>query len=249
MTLTCVIPFMYSEDRLLPLRRVLANARLLNCEVIVIEQGREQLLPSKEVLTDEKYLFLKNEFPFNKSWALNIAWMQASGDAILFMDADTLIAPDHVRTAVAALADCDFVSPHAKVIDLQESESDLPLEALFEIDRPGRGEQDRQKVPLCGGITLFTREGLEKVGGWPEEFFGWGGEDDAMGRKVELLLRWKELDFTCFHLFHRRGVQQPDWYKRNLEILDLYMDSDDEDLRIHIDQVRPLIGDSNRKFW
>ncbi len=249
MTLTCIIPFMYSEDRLLPLRRVLANARLLNCEVIVIEQGLQPALPDKQVLTDEKYLFLKNEFPFNKSWALNIAWKQAAGDAILFMDADTLIAPEHVQAAVEALADCDFISPHTKVIDLLETESDQPLAALFGIDRPGRGAHDRQKVPLCGGITLFTKAALEKIAGWPEEFFGWGGEDDAMGRKVELLLRWKELDFTCFHLFHQRGVQMPDWYQRNLGILDLYMDSEDEDLLAHIDEARSLIGDPSRKFW
>lgn len=249
MNMSCIIPFRYSEDRVLPLQRVLVNARALDCEVIVIEQGPTPLLPEKNLLAGEKYIFLQNEFPFNKSWALNIAWKQTDKEFILFMDADTLIDPKYVRASVDACADYDFVSPHTKVIDLLEPENNLELEQIFAIDRHGRGDFDRQKVPICGGITLFRSAALEKIAGWPEEFFGWGGEDDAMGRKVKNFLRWKEMDFTCYHMFHLRGVQQPDWYKRNLEILDLYMDSDIDTLEEHIAQLRPLIGDETRKFW
>jgi hypothetical protein len=33
------------------------------------------------------------------------------------------------------------------------------------INRPGRGETDHQKVPLCGGICIFRREAIDKIGG------------------------------------------------------------------------------------
>ena len=41
----------------------------------------------------------------------------------------------------------------------------------------------------------LKKEALETIGGWPEEFFGWGAEDDAMSIKVRHFLKWKEMDF------------------------------------------------------
>lgn len=157
--------------------------------MIVAEQG---LAPAPQVaglLTDQTHLFQRNEFPFNKSWVLNIAWRQADADQFVFVDADNLIDPRHILAAIAELGDHDFISPHKQLIDLDERETHLPFEQIFAIERPGRGEQDMQKLPLCGATTMFTRAALEKIGGWPEEFFGWGGEDDAMSRKVECFLR------------------------------------------------------------
>lgn len=248
MKLCCIVPVKYKAERFRALRRVLDNLQALDCEVIVAEQGAAPAPQIAGLLTNQTHLFLRNEFPFNKSWGLNIAWTRADADLFAFVDADNLIDPRHIRAGAADLADYDFVSPHRKLVDLTEDETDLPFEQIFAIERHGRGELDHQKLPLCGAVTMFRRDALERIGGWPEEFFGWGGEDDAMSAKVQRLLKWKENDPHCYHLYHPRSIST-EWYQRNLGILQLYMHAETDELEDHIDGVRPLIGDPDRKFW
>jgi predicted glycosyltransferase involved in capsule biosynthesis len=249
MKFCCIIPFKYSGERFFALQRVLENSKGLGCDVIVVEQGAEPVLPAKNVLTDQRHIFLTNEFPFNKSWGFNVAWKQVDHEIVVFVDADNLIDSRHIQTCVAEFGDYDFISPHRKLIDLSEDENHLDFARIFAIDRPGRGELDKQKLPLCGAVTMFKTAALERIGGWPEEFFGWGGEDDAMSDKVQKLLKWQERDFNCYHLPHPKELPNKEWYDRNLEILDLYMDLDAEGHAAHADQVRAVIGDRNRKFW
>lgn len=247
---TYIIPFKYTDDRLLTLEKVLKNIKdsKLNCETIIIEQGLESLLPTKNIITDEKYIFINNPFPFNKSWALNVAWKQATTDIIVFGDADNLIDTKNILSSIEELNEYDFISPHIRLIDLNPEENSLEFNKIFEIDRPGRGELDHQKLPLCGAMTIFTKNALEKIGGWPEEFFGWGAEDDAMSIKVKHFLKWKENNNNCYHLFHQRVTPEMQWYHRNLQIYNNYANISPEKLMEYINSIKSLIGDKNRKL-
>jgi cellulose synthase/poly-beta-1,6-N-acetylglucosamine synthase-like glycosyltransferase len=248
MNFTYIIPFKYTDDRFLTLQKVIENIKNLNCEVIVIEQGTESILPSKNLLTTQKYIFLNNPYPFNKSWSLNIAWKEATNDIIVFGDADNLIDTNNILSSINDMNDHDFISPHIRLIDLQPNENELDNDSIFQINRPGRGELDHQKLPMCGAMTIFKKEALEKIGGWPEEFFGWGAEDDAMSIKVKHFLKWKEIDNNCYHLYHQRVQPDMRWYQRNLQIYHSYINSNRESLYQYIDSTKPLIGDKNRKF-
>jgi predicted glycosyltransferase involved in capsule biosynthesis len=247
---TYIIPFKYTDDRFLTLERVLQNIRNsnINCEVIIIEQGLESILPSKNIISNENYIFMNNSLPFNKSWSLNVAWKTATTDTIVFGDADNLIDMNHILSSIEELKDYDFVSPHIKLIDLQPNENKLPSEDIFNIKRPGRGELDHQKLPMCGAMTIFTKDALERIGGWPEEFFGWGAEDDAMSIKVKHFLKWKENDNNCYHLYHNRVNPDMNWYGRNIQIYNNYSQISKEKLEEYINSTKPLIGDKNRKL-
>ena len=142
----------------------------------------------------------------------------------------------------------DFISPHIRLIDLDQQESKMDFNKIYQIDRPGRGDLDHQKLPMCGAMTIFTKDSLERIGGWPEEFFGWGAEDDAMSIKVKQLLKWKENDNKCYHLYHQRVNPDMQWYYRNLQIYNNYLQSSKEQLDSYINSIKPLIGDKNRKF-
>jgi cellulose synthase/poly-beta-1,6-N-acetylglucosamine synthase-like glycosyltransferase len=248
MNFTYIIPFKYTDDRFYTLQKVINNIKDLNCEVIVIEQGIESILPNKNLLTTQKYLFLNNPYPFNKSWALNVAWKEATNDIIIFGDADNIIDIYHILSAVKEMNDYEFISPHIKLVDLQPSENNLDNNSIFRINRPGRGELDHQKLPMCGAMTIFRKDALDKIGGWPEEFFGWGAEDDAMSIKVKHFLKWKEIDNNCYHLYHQRVNPDMQWYQRNIQIYQNYINAPKDKLKEYIDSTRKIIGDKNRKF-
>ena len=247
---TYIIPFKYTDDRVLTLEKVLKNIKdsNINCEVIVIEQGLESILPTKNIITNENYIFMNNPLPFNKSWSLNVAWKTATTNTIVFGDADNLIDTKYILSSIDELKDYDFISPHIRLVDLNPNENKLDNTEIFNIQRPGRGELDHQKLPMCGAMTIFTKEALERIGGWPEEFFGWGAEDDAMSIKVKYFLKWKENDNNCYHLYHARVQPEQQWYYRNLQIYNNYLNITKDKLQEYIDSVKPLIGDKNRKL-
>ena len=195
-----------------------------------------------------KYIFLENKLPFNKSWSLNCAWKQATNDIIVFGDADNLIDPYNILDSIKEMDEYDFISPHIRLIDLDKEESKSEFEKIYSINRYGRGETDHQKLPMCGAMTIFKKSALDKISGWPEEFFGWGAEDDAMSIKVKRFLKWKEIDNNCYHLYHERVNPDPSWYYRNIGIYNQYIGSSDQDLMNHIENTKSIIGDLKRNF-
>ena len=44
----------------------------------------------------------------------------------------------------------------------------------------------RMYPTFLGGVTMFTREQLEKMNGASNSFVGWGGEDDDMWRRIHM---------------------------------------------------------------
>ena len=80
--------------------------------------------------------------------------------------------PDDFINGLKLLDQYDMVSPYHSVLDLTPQESGLQLEEIVKIDRAGRGEEDHQKINICGGISMFRKQAIQKIGGWSEEFIG-----------------------------------------------------------------------------
>ncbi len=151
--------------------------------------------------------------------------------------------------SVQLLAQYDFVSPYQRVIDLTETESELSVAHIFQIQRHGRGEKNWETINKCGGMTVFRNSALERVAGWPEEFFGWGCEDNVMEMKVNHLLTYHEMPGNCYHLFHPRGAPNMAWYKRSFAIYQRYAQLTLAGLEKHLDEQRPLVGDPQRQLF
>lgn len=246
MNISYIIPFKYSEDRVFTLKRVLESIKKYNFEVIIVEQGEKQLLLQNDFT--EKILFVENKIIFNKSFSLNVGWKNCKGDIIFFGDADLIINEFAMKDAINDAENYEMVSPYNKVIDLTEEESKLNTDDFFKIKRHGRGDYDNQKVPLCGGITMFSKNALEKIGGWPEEFFGWGAEDDAMSIKVKHFLKWKENIYDCYHIYHIKQAVYQDFYHRNIGLYQQYLNATKEQLIEYIEKTKHIIGDINKKY-
>ena len=226
---TYVIGYRHIPDRLNNLRRVLDWINgFTGVEVLLIEQDKHSKISHLNLKA--KHIFLKSNMPYNKSWAFNIAMKQAKSNIIVYADSDLVMDPNHLIEALKLMSEYEMVNPYKSVIDLEQQESGLPLDQILKINRPGRGETDHQKVPLCGGICLFRKESINKIGGWNEDFIGWGAEDDFVSIKVKHFLKYIELPHKCYHLFHSRQAPDMNLYERNLQLLNKLNSVSKEDL-------------------
>jgi predicted glycosyltransferase involved in capsule biosynthesis len=81
----------------------------------------------------------------------------------------------------------------------------LPLEADYSfVEKPyhmaTNASQFNNNLPYqtyYGGVNLFNKEDFIKINGYSNDFWGWGGEDDDLLKRVRLL---------GFDLYRRKGV-------------------------------------------
>jgi glycosyltransferase involved in cell wall biosynthesis len=246
-TFSFIVAYKHRPDRLTNLKRVLEwVSGFGGVEIIIVEQDKKSVLPGLS-LKGFKYIYTYSEMPFNKAWAFNVGLKYATSSVIVFGDCDLILDPQKMIDSLKLLESYECVSPYSRVIDLEPNEINLPLSVLQNINRPGRGETDIQKICLAGGIIMYRKDAIYKIGGWCEEFIGWGGEDDFQSHKSKMLLNWHEQSgTTCFHLWHERGAPDPAPYQRNLQLLNNLVVLSVDDLRKHCNMSLPKIGMVNK---
>jgi hypothetical protein len=153
----------------------------------------------------------------------------AKSNIIVFADSDLIMNPNEFIEGLKMLEQYEMINPYKSVVDLNAQETGLPLDTIIKIDRPGRGETDHQKVPICGGICMFRKQAIDKIAGWIEQFIVGGAEDDFVSLKVQHFLNWKQMDYKCFHLFHNREQPNMQEYQKNLQLLDHFAKLSKED--------------------
>lgn len=240
-----IIPFRFQLDRILNLRRVIDwLSGFSNIEIILVEQDSHSKISHLNFKCN--HIFIKNDGPFNKNWSLNVGLRRAQGDVVVFGDSDLIMHPEQLIEALDQTANYDFVNPYQSVIDLTPEESQANLSEILTLNRAGRGETDHQKVPICGGITIFRKDALYKIGGWSEMFWGWGAEDDYQSLKVKQFLNWKQMPHKCYHLWHQRLSPDMNLYQRNLQIYNKLINATKDDLQKQINSEINKIGLQNK---
>jgi predicted glycosyltransferase involved in capsule biosynthesis len=241
---TYIIGYRHKPDRLNNLRRVLD---WINCfagvDVIVVEQDDHSKISHLNLKC--RHIFLKSKEPYNKSWSFNVATKYSKSNVIVFGDSDLVMDPNKFIEGLKLLEQYEMVNPYKSVVDLDPNESNMQFEQMVSVDRPGRGETDHQKVPMCGGICMFRKDAISKIGGWNEDFIGWGGEDDFQSIKVKNFLTHIELSNRCYHLFHNREQPDMNGYQRNLQLLQALGNLSKEDLVKSINKNLPKNGMRN----
>jgi len=106
----------------------------------------------------------------------NAGWRAARGEFVLFLDGDTLLDPDYVPRALAAMAEpaVAVVWGHRREIAPDQSLYVRVLD-LDWVYAPGI-------VPFCGGDALMRREALAAVGGFDERLIA--GEEPELCQRI-----------------------------------------------------------------
>lgn len=246
MRATYVIGYRHKPDRIINLRKTLEwLGSFSNIDVMIIEQDKHSKISHIDLRA--KHIFIKSDKPYNRAWAFNVALKRNTNPVIIFGDSDIIMDPNHLIEGINKLEEYDVVSPYKSVLDLTPEESNFPFQMLPNINRPGRGETDNQKINLCGGIVIFKTESIMRIGGWNEDFLGWGGEDNFQTYKIEKLgLKSLELPYKCYHFFHQREQSDMVYYQRTMQMLQQLVALDNDKLQMHINATIGKIGAINK---
>ncbi|HEY1851275.1 MAG TPA: glycosyltransferase [Candidatus Binataceae bacterium] len=135
----------------------------------------------------------------------NTGWHLARADLVLFLDGDTIVAPDFVLDSI-----CAFTDPAVAIVFGNRRESD-PDGSIFNrvldldwITRSGLAD-------YCGGDALVRRRVLEQVGGYDERLIA--GEEPEMCRRIRGL-GYKILHVDRAMTSHDLGIKRFSQYWR-----------------------------------
>lgn len=194
----------------------------------------EEKMPDIELI-----IGTNNDEQFWKTKAINDAVKQATGDYLIFADADIVFGStliEHIaaivtehpwivpwatcyelsyRYSINFYADDDFVLP--KVLTLR----DLQPSTINSRNSKYLLNKYKNKYAVDGAyLNVISKEAFAEIGGMDERFIGWGYEDLAMDAALKTLVGYPyRMDEPIFHLYHRRlpGSEYPH-FKANEEL-------------------------------
>jgi hypothetical protein len=159
---SCIILYRHNIQRWNNLKRILEWLNgFSGVEVIIVEQDTHSKIGHLNF--PAKHIFTKTKMPFNRSWGFNVGLKYVSSKITVFTDCDLIMSPDLFIEGLKLLETYEMVSPYSSVVDLNPQESTLPLEEIVKVDRPGRGENDVQKINISGGLTMFRTDSIKKI--------------------------------------------------------------------------------------
>lgn len=163
--------------------------------------------------------------PFNRGRSINLGVRSATHPVLVIADADTVVS----HCCVDAALDGHWSICHRR----NSYFSLIPEGTLFVQACDPRGELPNPRelqfgwspgVTSDSGVLTMPKAAFDHVGGMPEAFVGWGGEDVAFRIKMDKL--WephRRPDGWALHLWHPRGSEykSPGW-PANAVLLDQY---------------------------
>lgn len=163
---------------------------------------------------------LAGDTPFNRSRAYNLGAAQLpEADVIVFHEADMLIPRAQLVIAVnAALVKPGMVVPFDTYDYLSpEDTSKVRAGADPQFCTPEFVMADGRSN---GAVNVVSRSTLEAVGGWDENFSGWGFDDRAMARAFEITSSspTRYIQGHGVHLWHRPGWSVESRFRGGSEI-------------------------------
>jgi glycosyltransferase involved in cell wall biosynthesis len=220
----------------------LRDARDYIHEVVVADDGSEE-----EVVQKVRGLISRSQFPVVHAWhprqgprrasTRNNGIRHASGEFLVFFDADFAVLPgvirSHIYTAKPgqfAAGRCKYATEEQTARILADGGSASLLETIYRelpdepIEKEHRrfvrhaflrriGLGDPRKSTFGGHFSVYKAD-IEAVNGYDENYVGWGAEDmDIAHRMVLAGFRGKSVILTArvLHLWHPRELGEKHW--------------------------------------
>jgi len=142
---------------------------------------------------------------WSKGAAANPVIAGGRAEVVILADADSIVPALPLTAAVTAATRTGWAVPHTRVQRMSQDDTGRVLAGQRGI--PASLECERPAL-AGGGIVVATRQAWETVNGIDPRFFGWGGEDQALGMALTHLVGqpWTPpAPVILWHLWHPSG--------------------------------------------
>lgn len=211
-------------------------------EVVIADDGSDE-----SVVSELKKLMPQFPFPIvharqerngpRRAACRNNGIRNASGDYLIFLDADFVALPGAIRAHTQKAKPGQFLAGRVKYLSEAQTYSIMQdnfgpdfLEKLYEAI-PGRsisrehreflgyeflkrvGFSVEKKQTFGGHFSIFRKD-IEAINGYDENFIGWGGEDIDLSLRLSKagFLGWSVIrSARVLHLWHEREMGGKQW--------------------------------------
>lgn len=179
-------------------------------QIILAEFGNRPCAMELARRWQADHIFSRDQGPFNRSRALNMGSQFASQELVLWCDGDAIFDAQFIPRAEAEIRrrKLDFLLPFSTIHALGEGDTEAVIAGQRDPETcPNHGYYGSRHPGFMG---IVTAQFLQKYGGMPEAFHGWGCEDEAWVHKVKILgaVGWSQCaEQKAWHLFHPQSTR------------------------------------------
>jgi glycosyltransferase involved in cell wall biosynthesis len=203
-----VVPFRSNNSREESLSTIINGIRAQRfpvIDIILSEQDRSTKIITSDMMPARYVLATHQDPKFNKSRAFNAGVSLVRTDKVILHDADMLVTGDYTQRIFTVLENHAGCHMGGTVIyTTQEAASEIVANGVVDQN----SKFDRVVGYYEGGSLACTTETYWGIGGFNEDFRGWGCEDCDFYARLSSLPTWYEKrDCDLVHLWHGRDVE------------------------------------------
>ena len=182
--------------------RSIAGQTNQSIECIVIEQSANPDLENQLPAWVRYYHQQVSESDlYNRASAFNFGAGKAKAETLILHDNDLLIPECYVDMNLNWLSKgYDLVNLKRYIFGLNKADTDR-LHSGSSIDHSFHPQYIMQNAKGGGSLTI-TKSAYQRIGGFDNRFAGWGGEDNELWQRAQILNIYPYANLPLIHLWH-----------------------------------------------
>jgi predicted glycosyltransferase involved in capsule biosynthesis len=195
-------------------------------QIILIENDLACTSTIKEKIENLnfKYYFVPGEGIFHKTYLLNIGLSYVKTKFVMAYDIDLIPYQDclskHLNLTINnhsfLVTGYRLMLNESYLEDFNQLESYAQQGEISNEDQPTALKKNLISFEKMGVLPIFETEKLLKIGGWDENFLGWGGEDQDLIQRYCLTYNYTMCKVPELVYLHLKHDYESTWYSSTI---------------------------------